>query len=122
MAFLKDTFNNHIGIYENIDEFKAAIEQHELIEPWVAYIGKPGDENYKVIYPNDLVVSDKDKINMSDTILKLTPVICTEDEYDLLISGQSTKITNVDGTKSETEVWYDPEVYYYTWDKSEIES
>lgn len=112
-------FNNHIGIYATMEEFQANVDLLEI--PWVAYIGTPGTADYKVIYPNDLVAQDENKVNIADELLKLKPVICTEDEYDILITDGVGYVTDVDGTK-RGPVNYDPEVYYYTYDAGELES
>ena len=111
-------FNNHIGIYATMEEFQA--NANLLKTPWVAYIGTPGSPDYKVIYPDDLVAENNSGVNIAEEILKLKPVICTEDEYEKLITDGQGYVTDVDGTP--TFVDYDPNVYYYTYDASELES
>ena len=111
-------FNNHIGIYATIEEFQE--KSHLLETPWVAYVGTPGTPEYKVIYPDDLVAKNDEGVNIAGEILKLKPVICTEDEYEILITNGHGFVTDVNGVK--TEVDYNPEVYYYTYDASELES
>lgn len=112
-------FNNHIGIYATMEEFQA--NNHLLKTPWVAYIGTPGSPDYKVIYPNDLVAENNSGVNIAEEILRLKPVICTEDEYEKLITEGKGYVTDVDGTVNGP-VDYDPNVYYYTYDASDLES
>ena len=114
-------FNNHIGIYATMEEFDNALMQQALKTPWVAYIGTPGTPEYKVIYPDDLVAKNDEGVNIAGEILKLKPVICKEGEYDILITEGQGWVTDINATEP---VWvsYDPEVYYYTYDASELES
>lgn len=111
-------FNNHIGIFATMEEFQAKVNLLET--PWVAYVGTPGSADYKVIYPNDLVVKDDAGVNIAEEILRMKPVICTQDEYDILVSKGSGYITGTDGITSGP-VDYDPEIFYYTYDASELE-
>ena len=111
-------FNNHIGIYSTMEEFQENVSFLEI--PWVAYVGTPGTPDYRVIYPDDLVAEDNEGVNIADEILKLKPVICTEDEYDILITNRHGSVTDVNGVKNEVD--YDPNVYYYTYDAGELES
>lgn len=111
-------FNNHIGIFATMEEFQAKVNLLET--PWVAYVGTPGSTDYKVIYPNDLVVKDEAGVNIAEEILRMKPVICTQDEYDILISTGSGYVTGTDGITSGP-VDYDPEIFYYTYDASELE-
>ena len=111
-------FNNHIGIYATMGEFEE--KRWSLQPPWVAYVGTPGTSDYRVIYFDDLVVEDNEGVNIAGEILKLKPVICTEDEYEILITNRHGFVTDVNGVKSEVD--YDPNVYYYTYDASELES
>jgi hypothetical protein len=111
-------FNNHIGIYATMEEFQANVNFLEI--PWVAYVGTPGTPEYKILYPDDLVAEDNEGVNIAGEILKLKPVICTEDEYEILITNGHGFVTDVNGVKNEVD--YDPEVYYYTYDASELES
>ena len=112
-------FNNHIGIFATMEEFQAKVNLLET--PWVAYVGTPGSTDYKVIYPNDLVVKDETGVNIAEEILRMKPVICTQDEYDILVSEGSGYITGTDGITSTGKVDYDPEIFYYTYDASELE-
>lgn len=111
-------FNNHIGIYATMGEFQANVNLLE--SPWVAYVGTPGSSDYKVLYPNDLVVKDNAGVNIAEEILRLKPVICTQDEYDILVSEGSGYVTGADGI-TNGPVDYNPEVYYYTYDATELE-
>ena len=111
-------FNNHIGIFATMEEFQAKV--HLLETPWVAYVGTPGSADYQVFYPNDLVVQDNAGVNIADDILKMKPVVCTQEEYEILIEKGSGYVTDTDGVKIGP-VDYNPEVYYYTYDASEIE-
>lgn len=112
-------FNNHIGIFATVEEFKAGVNLLET--PWVAYVGTPGTADYKVYYPNDLVVKDESGVNIADEILKLKPVLCTVDEYDILVTQGEGYVTDTDGTTSGP-VKFNPDVYYYTYDPSELET
>lgn len=111
-------FNNHIGIYKTIEEFQESV--HLLEIPWVAYVGTPGTPEYKIIYPDDLVAEDSEGVNIANEILRLKPVICTEEEYENLVVNGHGSVTDVNGVSNEVD--YDPEVYYYTYDASDLES
>ena len=83
-----------------------------MVAPWVAYIGD------KVVYSNDIKVKDNQGVNVFDAIQKLFPVCCTEEEYDNLVSNGHGTVTDTNGV--QTDIMYDPNVYYYTYDPSEL--
>lgn len=111
-------FNNHIGIFETMNDFQANVNLLE--SPWVAYVGTPGSPDYKVVYPNDLIVKDKMSVNIAEEILRLKPVICTQDEYEILVSTGYGYVTGTDGIKNGP-VSYNPDIFYYTYNASELE-
>ena len=114
-------YNQHIGIYANRDEFTQAISGNKLAEPWVAYIGTPGEPNYEIIYSDDIKLSGSEgdnSVNVFDTVKSLLPVFCTEDEYEVLINKGNGPVTDISG--NTTVVSFDPNVFYYTYDPSDL--
>lgn len=114
------SFNQHIGIFiDDIDgsaedKLQNAINNHELVYPWVAYV------NGIMKYPDNVVVQDENNINMFDEIVKTLPVLCTEEEYEILLTNGEGTITNP-RTNESTYVTFDPNLYYYTYDPTELE-
>lgn len=109
-------FTQHIGIYKTIEEFQAGVSLLET--PWVAYVGTPETDDYRVIYPNDLVLKDSDGVNIGEDILKLEPICCTEDEYEILVKEGAGNVTDVSGNTFYTT--YDPDRFYYTYDADSL--
>ena len=113
------SFNNHIGIFIDKDgktayeQLQEAITNHKLVSPWVAYV------NGVMVYPDNVVVQDANNVNMFDEIVKTLPVLCTEDEYDILVTNGEGTITDP-RTKESTYVTFDPNLYYYTYDETEL--
>lgn len=118
-------YEKHVGIYQTKEELTNDLTN--LISPWVAYVPKE-EGGFEVYYSNDMTLGDNElnvaeSLNQRITKLENSIVTLTEEEYETLIGladGASMEITNVDGKKEV--VSYDPSVYYYTYDPSDLPS
>lgn len=117
-------YEKHVGIYTTVEDLTADISN--LVSPWIAYVGPKEDGGFDVYYSNMTNLGSNglniaEELNRRITKLENSMVTLTEEEYDALIAleeGATMMITNVDGT--QVEVSYDPSVYYYTYDPSDL--
>ena len=114
------SFNQHIGIYQTEQEF---LEKWQYLEePWVAYIIVPEDGKPNLRYPGNINVrDDSGDVNVLDYIKETLPVLCTEEEYEYLLTYGEGDITNPRKPEEKIHVRYNPNLYYYTYDASELE-
>jgi hypothetical protein len=107
-------FNQHIGIFSSEEELQQAIQNNLLETPWVANV------NGKMYYDTDITIQEKNPIDVWDEIQSTFPVLCTEEEYDILVENGEGNVTNpISGEK--TFVTFNPELYYYTYEPNENE-
>ena len=113
VIFVDDKNENGEVILSAEDKLQDAIMNHQLETPWVAYV------NGTMVYPDSVVV-EREEVNMFDSIKEILPVLCTEEEYEVLLTNGEGTITDP-RTQEETYVTYNPNLYYYTYDASELE-
>lgn len=117
-------YEKHVGIYHTKEELTADL--NKLKSPWVAYVGPNENGGFDVYYSNEMTLGSNalnvaEQLNERITKLENSIVTLTEEEYDALIAledGVKMMITHVDGTKEEAA--YDPDVFYYTYDPSDL--
>lgn len=117
-------YEKHVGIYQTKEELTADL--NKLISPWVAYVGPNENGGFDVYYSNEITLGSNslniaDELNRRITKLEERIVTLTEEEYEALIEmeeGTEMEITHVDGTKEF--VSYNPEVFYYTYDPTDL--
>ncbi len=117
-------YEKHVGIYQTKEELTADL--NKLISPWVAYVGPNENGGFDVYYSNEMTLGSNslnvaEELNQRITKLEERIVTLTEEEYEALIEmeeGTEMEITHVDGTKEF--VSYNPEVFYYTYDPTDL--